>query len=736
MMSEHAKIAATHLRRTAVVYVRQSSASQLERNRESTDRQYGLVERAVSLGWPREAVRVIDADLGMSGSRDTVRSGFAELTSMVALGQVGIVLALEVSRLARSNTDWYRLLDLAGLTDTLLADTDGIYHPGLFNDRLTLGLKGTMAEAELHVLRARLDGGIRNKAERGELRRGLPVGLIWGVEPGEVRKHPDEAVTGVVAAIFTRFASCGSVRATWLWLRGQGLSFPLQRSGHAELDWVTPTYTAVHHVLTNPAYAGAYAYGKTRQERRVDETGTVHQRRRRLAAGDWEVLIPDHHEGFIDWPAWQANQARIGANTRPVAHAAGEGAIREGTALLQGIAVCGHCGRKLAVFYQGRTKSTPGYYCTGTGQLVEGRGVRHLRVGGVGIDAAVTGAFLAALAPAGLQACLTAAEQLETGVDTALTQWRREVERARYQASKAERRYLAVDPDNRLVARGLEADWERALRTLADAEAELARREAQRPKTLTPQEKTAILALGEDVAAVWDAATTTDRDRKELLRTLLDEAIISVDRAAKRAELTLRWRGGALSELAVALPRQAPPTIRTSEDTLALVRRLAVHQPDAAIAGILNRQGRTSARGQAFTASIVSSLRTHWKIPCYQPDTEQTDTEPASIIQAARELGVVPSTVHRWINDGFIPAEQTTTGAPWRIRLTDELRARFVVHAPDGYLPMLEATHALGVSRQTVLQRVKRGELDAVHVRTGRRKGLRIRIPAPISGLF
>jgi hypothetical protein len=296
----------------------------------------------------------------VSGSRDTVRSGFTELTSLVGLGQVGIVLALEVSRLARSNTDWYRLLDLAGLTDTLLADTDGVYHPALFNDRLTLGLKGTMAEAELHVLRARLDGGIRNKAERGELRRGLPVGLVWGEEPGEIRKHPDEAVTGVIDAIFTRFAGCGSVRATWLWLRGQGLSFPLQRSGRPELDWVTPTYTAVHHVLTNPAYAGAYAYGKTRQERRVDETGTVHQRRRRLSAGEWEVLIPDHHDGFIDWATWQANQVRIGANTRPVAHAAGEGAVREGTALLQGIAVCGDCGRKLAVFYQGRAKSTPG----------------------------------------------------------------------------------------------------------------------------------------------------------------------------------------------------------------------------------------------------------------------------------------------------------------------------------------------------------------------------------------
>ena len=373
-------------------------------------------------------------------------------------------------------------------------------------------------------------------------------------------------------------------------------------------------------------------------------------------------VIPSH-DGFIDWATWQANQARIGANTRPVAHAAGEGAVREGTALLQGIAVCGDCGRKLAVFYQGRAKSTPGYYCTGTGELVEGRGVRHLRVGGVGIDATVADAFLAALAPAGLDACLDAAEQLETGVDAALAQWRREVERARYDASKAERRYLAVDPDNRLVARGLEADWEKTLQALADAEAELARREAERPKTLTPQEKAAILALGENVADVLHAATTTDRDRKELLHTLLEEVIIGVDRDAKRAELTLRWRGGALTELTVAVPRQAPPKIRTSEDTVELVGRLAVHHPDAAIAGILNRQGRTSARGQAFTASIVSSLRTHWRIPCYRPARIHR-RDPVSVAEAARELGVVASTVHRWINDGFIPAEQTTPARP------------------------------------------------------------------------
>jgi excisionase family DNA binding protein len=310
------------------------------------------------------------------------------------------------------------------------------------------------------------------------------------------------------------------------------------------------------------------------------------------------------------------------------------------------------------------------------------------------------------------------------------------VERARYQAAKAERRYLAVDPDNRLVARGLETDWEKALCALADAEAELARREAERPKTLTPQEITAILALGDNITAVWDAPTTTDRDRKELLRTLLDEVIIRVDKAAKRADLTLRWRGGALTELSVALPRQAPAKIRTAEDTIALIRRLAEHHPDTVIAGILNRQGRTSARGQTFTASIVSSLRTHWKIPRYRPDTTPTDTAPVTVAQAARQLDVVPSTVHRWIADGFIPAEQTTPGAPWRIRLTDELRARFVEDTPDGYLPMLETTLALGVSRQTVLQRVKRGDLDAVHVRAGRRKGLRIKVHAPADGLF
>jgi DNA invertase Pin-like site-specific DNA recombinase len=736
MMPGSATLTAAQLRRAAVVYVRQSSPAQLERNTESTQRQYALVTRAVDLGFAREAVVVIDEDLGISGAGTAERSGFARLTAEVALGHVGLVLGLEVSRLARNNADWYRLLDLCALTDTLIGDGDGLYHPRAFNDRLVLGLKGTMSEAELHTLRVRLEGGIRSKAARGELRRALPVGLVWGETDGEVGFHPDEQVCGAIGTVLARFAELGSVRAVWLWFRNQGLRFPLQSTtlgGPGQIRWVTPTYQAIHNVVTHPAYAGAYAYGRTRHERYVTETGQVRSRSRRLPQADWEVLIPDHHPGFIDWPTYQANQARISQNIRPQAHQPG-GAVREGAALLQGIAVCGKCGRKLAVHYRGRN-SRPGYHCAGR-DLVAGRGVYCLSVGGVQIDQAVAEAFCQALTPAGIQAAVAAAERLEADHDAALAQWRLEVERCRYEAGLAERRYLAVDPDNRLVARGLERDWEAKLAGLAKAEAELQRRQQRRPKALTPTERAAIAALASDVGLVWSATTTTDRDRKELLRTLLEEVIVTVDRDAARAELLLRWRGGATSELVVELPRSQPPKIRTDEDTVALIRRLAAHYPDATIAGILNRQGRRSARGLRFTATIVQGLRHHWGIDCYQPPATPPDGELLPIVKAAERLGVAPSTVHRWLADGFIAGEQPTPGAPWQIRITDELRGRFVEQAPPGWLPMLEATRALGVSRQTVLQRVKRGELRAVHVRTGRRKGLRIEVAKADGGLF
>jgi DNA invertase Pin-like site-specific DNA recombinase len=742
-MSESGKITSSHLSRAAVIYVRQSTLAQVERNTESTARQYDLVNRAGQLGWPREAIRVIDGDLGISGSVTGQRDAFEGMVAEVALGQVGIILALEASRLARDNAAWYRLLDLAGVCDTLVADGDGVYHPALFNDRLILGMKGIMAESELHVLRARLEGGIKNKAARGELRRGLPVGLVWGETDGEIRFHPDEAVTGVLGAVFEQFAVSGSVRATWLWLRAQGLRWPLQQAVYlhgkpGEITWVEPTYHAVHTTLTHPAYAGAYVYGRTRDEHCLGADGALRTRRRTLPRDQWEVLIPGHHPGFTDWDTYLANQARIGSNIRPQPSQPGTGAVREGSALLQGLATCGTCGRKLAIFYRGPAKTVPNYYCQGSADLVDGRGSRHMNVGGQAIDAAVAETFLAALQPAALHACLQAAEQLEQGHDAALAQHRRQVEQARYHATRAERRYRAVDPENRLVARGLETEWNTALQQVADAEAELARRQAGRPRTLTPAERAAILTLGDDLGQVWDAPTTTDKDRKQLLRTLLEEVNITTRRGDPdpHARLILRWKGGAISELTVPL-RRPQPKIRTDEDTIDLIRRLAVHYPDAVIAGILNRQHRTTARGMSFTANRVSSLRTHWGIPRHQPSPAAArDGELLNVTQAARQLQIAPSTLLRWLNDGFIAGEQVTPGAPWRIRLTEELRGMLTDTAPDGWLALHHASRALGISRQTVLQKVKRGELNAVLTRTGRRKGLRIEIPTPQDGLF
>jgi len=733
-VSERQKLSASHLRRSAFVYVRQSSQAQLERNTESTARQYALVQRAIELGFAREQVVVIDEDLGISGSGLSDRSGFARLAAEVALGHAGLVLGLEVSRLARNNVDWYRLLDLCGVTDTVIGDTDGLYHPGSFNDRLLLGLKGTMSEAELHVLRTRLEGGIRNKAARGELRKALPVGLVWGEEEGEILLDPDEAVRGAITTIFDRFVELGSVRQVWLWMRRERVQFPMRRFAHGEIEWTTPTYHQIHGVLESPVYAGAYAFGKTRRERYVDEHGQTRQRMRRLPQAEWAVLIWEHHRGYIDKATFDRNRERIAGNTRPRAHQAG-GAVREGAALLQGIAVCGRCGRKLKVHYQGRRgHQSPAYHCPSS-ILVNNRGSWCLRVGGGQIDQAVAGALLAALTPAGVKAALQAAEALEQDHDAALKQWWLQVERTKYQAERAERRYRQVEPEHRLVARGLERDWENALAELAKVEAELALREQQRPRALTDDERERLLALGTDLGRVWSAPTTTDRDRKQLLRTLIEEVLIDVVREARRAMLTVRWRGGAITELAVALPKPQP-AIRTDEDTIELLSRLAVHYDDGKIAGILNRQGRRSATGERFTAIIVGGLRRYRNIPAYKPPAEPPDGELLPVGKAADELGVAASTLHRWLQAGFIRGEQDTPGAPWRIRVNDQLRALFVEHAPAGYVPIVDAMRTLGVSRQTVLQRVKRGELQALHVRDGRRKGLRIHVPEPDTALF
>jgi hypothetical protein len=453
--------------------------------------------------------------------------------------------------------------------------------------------------------------------------------------------------------------------------------------------------------------------------------------------GEWAVLLPEHHPGYIDWATYQANQERIDGNAHPEPHhgvPSGHGAVREGSALLQGLATCGNCGRRLRTHFVGRA-SSPGYHCAGK-HIVEGRGLYCLNVGGVTIDAAVVKTLLQAVTPAAVEATLAAMRQLQTNQDAALLQWRLEAERSRYEAERAEKRYRTVDPENRLVARGLEAEWENRLRELSAAEAELRLREQQQPRAFTPEQLARVRVLGSDLQLVWSAPTTTDRDRKELLRTLLEEVILTVDKSEHAAHLTLRWRGGTVTPLDVSLPQRAPSGLRTKEDTIDLIRRLAPHYSDDIVAGILNRQGRKSATGEPFTAIHVGGLRRYRKIPRFQPPAEPPDGTLATIRQAAKILGLAPSTLHRCLNDGFIAGEQLTPGAPWRIRMTEELKVRFVEEAPPGYLPMLETTLKLGVSRQTVLQRVKRGELEAIHVGRGRRKGLRIRVVETQPGLF
>jgi predicted DNA-binding transcriptional regulator AlpA/uncharacterized protein YndB with AHSA1/START domain len=386
------------------------------------------------------------------------------------------------------------------------------------------------------------------------------------------------------------------------------------------------------------------------------------------------------------------------------------------------------------VHYRGRN-SAPGYHCAGK-DLVAGRGVYCLNVGGMVIEQAVASAFIDAITPAAIEAMRLSVEQLQTNHDASLSQWRLEVERTRYEAERAERRYRTVEPENRLVARGLETEWESRLRDLAAAEMELRRREQQRPSTISREQLKAIERLGSDIRQVWDATTTTDRDRKELLRTLLEEVVLNLKRAEGRAHLTLRWRGGAITLLDIPVPRFKPMGPHTDEDTISLLRRLATLYPDEVIAGILNRQGRKTAMGERFTANQVGSLRRYRDIPRFQASTTPPDGELVSIRKAAQILGMNTSSIHRWLADGFIAGEQITPGAPWQIRITDELRASIVQQAPSEYLPMLEATMKLGVSRQTVLQRVKRGELKAVLVRQGRRKGLRIKVVEQQPDLF
>jgi len=483
-MSDRDKITEAHLRLRAIVYVRQSSPGQVQNNHESRALQYALRDRAIELGWSAEQVAVVDDDLARSGSTSDGRLAFKDLVAEVGLGHVGLILGTEVSRLARNNADWYQLLDLCTLTGTLVADGDGIYCPGHINDRIVLGLKGAMAEFELHLIRARLGGGLRNKAKRGELEQNLPVGLDRD-ETGAITLSADEQVRHTIERVLCLWRRLGSARQVVSELVAEGQRLPRRTVGQRRVRWTRASYGAVHDFLTNPAYAGAFVFGRTRTEKHLADDGRVRRRTVQVPLEQWSVCIPDHHPGYVSWDEYLATRERLRANV--IRRGEGGGAAREGTALVQGIVRCGRCGRRMQVAYSGTHGRVPRYACVRAHHL---HGVDHAcqSLDGVRLEKAIAAAFLEAVTPAGIRASAEAIEELERAHEERLAGQRLAVERAQFEADRAQRQYDACEPENRLVARTLEARFETALGELERERKRLAEIESRRPEPLTPAE--------------------------------------------------------------------------------------------------------------------------------------------------------------------------------------------------------------------------------------------------------
>src|SRR5215218_2856714 len=563
-MSDRGKITEAHRRRRAVVYVRQSTLAQVERNVESTARQYALRERAVELGWPPGSVVVVDEDLGRSGASSDGRFGFKELVAEVGLGHVGLILALETSRLARSSADWHQLLDLCALTGTLIADSDGIYSPADFNDRPLLGLKGTMSEAELHLIRARLDGGLRNKAERGELWLSLPVGLDRD-EDGRIVLSPDEQVRHAIRRVFELWRRLGSARQVAGELVAEGQKLPRRALGQRRVRWARANYGAVHDFLTNPAYAGAFVFGRTRQEKSLGAEGRVRVKTVELPLEQWSVCLPEHHPGYVSWEEYLATRERLRANVRP--RGEGGGAAREGAALLQGLLRCGRCGRKMQVAYSGRDGRRVRYACV-RGLMFHATGSTCQTLGGGRLDKAIAAMFLEAVTPAGVAATTGAIAELEDQHEARMAGQRLALERASFEAGRAQRQFDACEPENRLVARTLEAKLEQAPANVEREQRAITALEHTRPAPLSDDERRALARLARDLPRLWAAHSTSDRDRKELLRTLVAEIVITVRRPEHIADVEVFWEGGARTQLDVRLIRRGGESLRTDEDTV------------------------------------------------------------------------------------------------------------------------------------------------------------------------
>lgn len=657
------KIAPEHLARGAFVYVRQSTSDQVLNNHESRRRQYGLVDRARALGW--STVEVIDEDLGRSGS-GVSRPGFEKLLAAICEGRVGAVVSIEASRLARNGRDWHTLLEFCGLVGTLLLDEEGIYDPRHPNDRLLLGMKGTMSEMELALLRQRSLEALKQKARRGELLLNVAIGYLK-TSRDRLEKDPDRRVQEAITLVFRKFAELQSVRQVHLWMRQERLPLPAVRQGPEgrQVTWKLPVYNTLHHILTNPIYAGAYAFGRTGS--RI----TIQAGRKKIVRGfrkdrrDWEALILDHHEGYIGWAEFERNQRLIADNANGKSFMS-RGAVRRGEALLAGLLRCGHCGRKLHVAYSGKEGSSGRYHCRG-GHLNHG-GAWCISFGGMKVDRAVGAEVIARLQPLGIEAALAAmaARRLE-GAEK-----RRQValalEQARFEAARAHRQYDAVDPDNRLVTSELEHRWNErllAVRRLEEELEDLATVPIAEPSTA---ERERLLALGADLERAWSAPSVTAATRKRIIRTLLEEIIVRVEEEV--LSLAIRWQGGDHTALTVRKNRAGVHRWSTEADVVELVSVLARQMPDQAIAAVLNRAGKRTGRGNGWTRSRVCFLRNHRGIAPYRAG-ERAARGEVTLDEAAVVLALSAATVRRLIREGVLPAHQLCRGAPWVIRADD-----------------------------------------------------------------
>jgi DNA invertase Pin-like site-specific DNA recombinase len=643
------KVTADHLRRDAYLYVRQSTLRQVAENVESTQRQYALRDRAVAAGWPAERIHVIDNDLGKSGASAIARDGFQRLVSEVALGRAGIVMGLEVSRLARNSADWHRLIELCSLSGTLILDEDGIYEPASFNDRLLLGLKGTMSEAELHIIRARLRGGILNKARRGELEIRPPVGLVYRPD-GKIALDPDSEVQNAIRLMFDTFERTGSAMKTARFLREQGLQFPSRlQSGpnKGELVWAQPGHARVLQVLHNPRYAGAFVFGRMRSRRRADGGTDIIK----LPREQWQFVIKSAYPGYIDWDRFESNQHRLADNSRAFRSDRRSGPPREGPALLQGRVLCGICGERMGVEYhhgRGEARNRPDYVCKEN--LVRRGGQICQTVPGQAVDVA-TGALLAELVtPMNLEVTLAIQHELESRAAELDAARRQHVERTRYETELARRRYMNVDPDNRLVANTLEAEWNERLRIQGEAAAEYDRRAQEQAAKLDEEVCRRIRELAEQFPRVWNDPRVPSAERKRIFRLLVEDVTLLKGQTTITANV--RLSGGATRTLVLPRPRSIADIRKFKPEIVSEVDHLLNQHRDREIAGILNGRGLRTGEGKSFNSRTIYSLRESYNLPSHHERLRRRGLLTTK--ELAERFHVTDSTVREWGRQGLI----------------------------------------------------------------------------------